>query len=146
MSIPQPPFTPERYEIYVKSLTTKDFNQEIIDVEQDVTNIQNQLTTLQKNTLVNAQPIQEFQTYLTQAQEKQKILNKHKSLRELAEVYSRSNLSTVEAALVATQEAVNTIINRNRGLKVFPLDEFSLLEQEHALLEILQAEIARRKN
>lgn len=146
MSIPQPPFTPERYETYVKSLNTQDFNQEQNDVSNAWVNVQNELTSLQENSEANADRIQELQEALQIIQQKQKVLDKHQTLRELQNMYSRSSLGTVEMALAATQAAIDAIIDRNRGLQVFPVPEFELLEQEHALLEILQAEIRRRKN
>lgn len=145
MSIPQPPFTPSEYELYLKTLNNQDFNEEVNTVSQDWVNLTNELTTLQEDVEANADRIQEFQYNLTIIEQKQKLLNKHQSLRDLADMYLRSNLSTVEAAFLATQAAINAIQERNRDVKVFPIEDMTLLEQEQALLEILHAELARRK-
>jgi hypothetical protein len=139
-------FTPENYELYLKGLSNDDFNQEFANVSQDWVNNQNEMNTLQENPDSNADRIQELQAELNILQQKQTLLNKQQSLRDLADLYRRSNLSTVEGAFAATQVAIDAIISRNTGVTTYPIEDMTALAQEQALLEILQAELNRRKN
>ncbi len=139
-------FTPENYELYLKGLSNDDFNQEFANVSQDWVNNQNEMNTFQENPDSNAERIQELQAELNILQQKQTLLNKQQSLRDLADLYRRSNLSTVEGAFAATQVAIDAIISRNTGVTTYPIEDMTALAQEQALLEILQAELNRRKN
>ena len=141
MSIPLPPFTPDRYKAYIQSLSRVDFQEEVNHVNQDSFEIQNELCRLETE-----QPSRMAEAALNLRQDIQEIYQKYKLLKaqellwEFRDIYRKSSLEVLKAAIFTTECTIEQIYTRNQGQKVFPKEEFEQLEQQMELLNLLKKE------